>query len=807
MRSTGFSFDWMDRLCTLVDSKELVRYEAASAEVERIEREIIVFTQDRVPVFVSKLQRRFKGRQPLKTADLATELREDLEELLDARNAHLLTLEESEPGLQDDFLSQLKLARESLVAFLSLPEAREALFLSNPEALQRIDSLIERGVDRIDNRTRQRIRLGWNYVQRFCAKNDTVSFFGPVAWGRFAEENAVNLSVKVSTPWLASRKTFFEHWVVQRLIKAICSDQKICDYLPLQLNPGCYVESDLLHYPLGRTRRLDLLGSALMEALQRAPAEGLTRQVLVERLSKKHYSITEVMGWLDFLTEKRVLIYAFAVSPGTPDPLSRLIQLIHSVGADDDSKAPWLTVLEDLEIQRKTFAISGLEGRVAALDSMRRLLSDSGVDLTRLQGQMYVGRFPVYEDCSRNLEIVVGGQLLGDIREQLEPIMALYRWLVGAVASRLHERYLRSWQALHSGKNACEPLDFLSFVSQLYKEDHVTPVTKEVREILRLSWSELTRGYKTLSEVSLVPEDLDRLLNRLDECEPRASQCEVLCKGVHSPDFMIAAKSLQDVERGEYKIVIGEVHPAVHTVSQPIAQPFCPYTKEVEQEVQELLSPRALVISDSPETYQRSHIDWLNVPALMQVILPTGGGHVDSARKVPSGGGLVVLDGCSLKYQDRGSGLVQDLLTVIPSTMHRICFGLAGELLGQVDDRRLTMDRIVLKRRSWYLTEDRLPEISEPSETLSGFLAWRRWASSVGLPRHVFVKCESEPKPVFVDFCNTFSLDLLASLSKKKEPMRISEMSPSPDELWLDDGRGRYCAEFRTSYVSKSCKL
>ena len=31
--------------------------------------------------------------------------------------------------------------------------------------------------------------------------------------------------------------------------------------------------------------------------------------------------------------------------------------------------------------------------------------------------------------------------------------------------------------------------------------------------------------------------------------------------------------------------------------------------------------------------------------------------------------------------------------------------------------------------------------------------------------------------------------------------MRFSEMRPAPDELWLVDDRGRYCAEFRTSYV------
>src|SRR6218665_4079513 len=45
------------------------------------------------------------------------------------------------------------------------------------------------------------------------------------------------------------------------------------------------------------------------------------------------------------------------------------------------------------------------------------------------------------------------------------------------------------------------------------------------------------------------------------------------------------------------------------------------------------------------------------------------------------------------------------------------------------------------------------------------------------------------------------------SLANKKEPMRFSEMRPAPDELWLMDDRGRYCAEFRTSCAGKLGRL
>ncbi|MCW5236572.1 lantibiotic dehydratase family protein [Verminephrobacter eiseniae] len=809
IRSTGFPFDWLDRLSVLAQSPALSRHEAALAELNRIEREVIQATQARVPGSVAKLGRKFRERLPVKVNELATELRAEAAPLLDARDALLPILGECEPGLQSDFLAQLQSARENLVAFLSLPDAREALFLSNPEALQRIDALTERGVDHIDSRARQRIRLGWNYVQRLCAKNDTASFFGPVAWGRFVGADQPSLSVTASTPWLSSRKTFFEHWVVLRLTQAISADPQLRDSLPISLNPGCHVEDGLLHHPIGKTRKLDPLGTALLDAFRQAPATGLTRAALAGHLAARGFAGADAMALLEFLLSKNVLTAGFVIAPGSDRPLDQLARRLNRTAAADDAKAPWLALLANLETQRLAFETAGLDGRIAALDAMRQLLTDAGVDLSRVQGQMYVGRFPVYEDCARNLQVTLGGALAGAVKTQLQPVMALYSWLVGAVAVRLHDRYLLCWQALQAAAQTEQEqgVDFLSFLSQLMREDPKKPVTDEIRSMLRRSWAEITAQHKDTAEVSLTAADLGRLLQRLDGLEPRVAQCQVLCKDVHSPDFMLAARSLEAVERGDYRIVIGEVHPAVHTVSQPVAQPFCPYAREIAQEVQDLLAPRTLVVADSPETYQRSHIDWLDVPALMQVVLPNGGGHVAAERMLPSGRGRVVLQDGALVYRERQSGIEQDLLTVLPSDMHRVCFALAGELIGQAEDRRLTVGRLILKRRSWYVTGDLLPQGGEPGETLAGYLAWRSWAAGVGLPRHAFVKCESEPKPVYIDFCNPFALDLLASLAKKKEPMRFSEMRPAPDELWLMDDRGRYCAEFRTSCVGKIGRL
>lgn len=89
----------------------------------------------------------------------------------------------------------------------------------------------------------------------------------------------------------------------------------------------------------------------------------------------------------------------------------------------------------------------------------------------------------------------------------------------------------------------------MSFLSQRMREDPKKPVTDEVRSMLRRSWAEITAPHKDTAEVSLTAADLGRLLQRLlDGLEPRVAQCQVSCKDVHSPDFMLAARSLEAVE-------------------------------------------------------------------------------------------------------------------------------------------------------------------------------------------------------------------------------------------------------------------
>jgi hypothetical protein len=66
----------------------------------------------------------------------------------------------------------------------------------------------------------------------------------------------------------------------------------------------------------------------------------------------------------------------------------------------------------------------------------------------------------------------------------------------------------------------------------------------------------------------------------------------------------------------------------------------------------------------------------------------------------------------------------------------------------------------------------------------------------LGLPRRVFARHPREQKPLYLDFADPYGVDDLVRLPPAT--VVFSEMAPTPDQLWWDDGGGAQCAELRT---------
>lgn len=740
-----------------------------------------------------KFSRKLLANQPLSASDLPTALRQPLTQQVEEWREINLGISSLEETVRPAFSTFSEQARQQLIDFLAQPDVSEAIFISNPDAAKRIRSLLADRNSANSSRKKQKIRLGWSYAQRFCTKNDTCSFFGPIAWGRFVEDqkNLVNVVSKPG-PWIGQRETFFESWVLQRLVVQLNSECPAPQQLPLELNPGCHLRDEVLHYPLDKSRRLDGLTLELLQPITttKAPCNG---ERMVQEFGAK------CLPLIEHLITAGILRRGFQLSPRDPAAFDTLLQDMRAYGIPNEFRTKWSERFQALEAQREVYANGDLSQRQIALDAINQSLIDAGISLDRESGKMYVGRYPVYEDCAPTSSVSFSRAFQQEIESDFEPLMMLYRWLTRASAVLLHQAWLELYQTRQSEKGA-DSLSLLGFLQAIQgqKSDINQRVVNAVRTMLESAWQPLL-DVRNSEELHLNSEHIEQVLKELYRLCPAARDFQVFGEGFHSPDFMVSAESTSALNQGDYWLVLGETHPGVHTLSQPVAAPFCPFTPEIERMVREIFGGDRLILADSPDSYQRSHIDWPMIDCYKQLILPSGGGCVAPSDRYPIGRAFVEVEDGRLNVKDIEGVFEEDLMCVCSTSLHELLFQLASDVLPHRDPRRIRVNRTIYKRRTWAYTLNANDWPKVDGDEFEIFVQWHCWKQQQGLPRWVFIKCDSEPKPLFVDFENPLSLDVLTTTLKKAKAIHVSEMLPAPNGLWLNDARGRVCCEVRTT--------
>src|SRR6185437_10304567 len=93
------------------------------------------------------------------------------------------------------------------------PLFREAVTWQNAAALANAVDKVAAGAPTKPSRARQREEIVASYWQRYCSKNDTIGFFGPLAWGRVTDDGPP-LRARCGR-LIAQRDVHFEAWAVQ----------------------------------------------------------------------------------------------------------------------------------------------------------------------------------------------------------------------------------------------------------------------------------------------------------------------------------------------------------------------------------------------------------------------------------------------------------------------------------------------------------------------------------------------------------------------------------------------------------------
>jgi len=104
------------------------------------------------------------------------------------------------------------------------PQFRAAVTWQNrPAVANALDPLLRHGPGRRDAKTRRQLALVARYLQRYCAKNDTIGFFGPVGWATLGGDGHFRAGEEL----LSARATFFEPWAVLALAQSVMGEERI----------------------------------------------------------------------------------------------------------------------------------------------------------------------------------------------------------------------------------------------------------------------------------------------------------------------------------------------------------------------------------------------------------------------------------------------------------------------------------------------------------------------------------------------------------------------------------------------------
>ena len=687
---------------------------------------------------------------------------------------------------------------------------REAVAWQNRTLLRGgIDSLLRHYSTNAprDSRQRKNEEAVASYWQRYCVKNDTIGFFGPVAWARLVEEPGA-FETRPGKTLLAARTVYFEQWGIDALIALINKDTSAAAWaLPRRL-PAVRLEGDFLHVAFRRPMRLPPKQMAVLRACD-GTRTAAQIAAYVRNDGIKWGSDAEIFTVLKGLKGQGLIEWQFEV-PLSAYPERRLRELLERVD-DTEIRRRVLSPLEEFEACRER--VSAAAGSADELDAALQQLdhhftNTTGMAATRWAGRMYTGRTLVYEDCRRDIEVEIGSDFVEELSRPLTLLLQSARWFTHEAGVRFRRAFREIYEqlALKSGSRTIDAAIFRMEVQATLFSGNGTSVFDEVQEEFRRKWE----------AVLAVSPEQRRVAHRSDDLRPAVEAAFAAPRAGwkaafhHSPDLMIAADSVDAIRRGEYEIILGELHLSTITINGSVFYEQHPAKLELLRAKEcDLPEPQAVPVIPNNWTATRA-FNSLNSAKDYYIEFTPESFVADRDRAVLIADFVVEEQDGELVARTRDGRLSFDILEMFGRTFSDFItesFRMFGHLS---HTPRVSIDRVTVMRETWRCAASKL-EFANVKEDAERFLATRRWARSLGMPRQVFVKVPIETKPCYVDFDSPVYVNLLAKLlrstvEKGGQEMQavFTEMLPGVEQSWLPDAEGRrYTCELRMTALDQ----
>ncbi|NJP53190.1 hypothetical protein HCJ93_24760 [Streptomyces sp. SBST2-5] len=688
------------------------------------------------------------------------------------------------------------------------PVFREAVTWQNPALVHNCLDKAAAGEPR-NVRGRYHEQTIVTYLQRYCLKNDTVGFFGPVGWARICPEET-GLTAVPGPGLVKGRTTYFEGWAVEALAHAIGARREVLPFLTPRVVPSASLTGWTVQLPF------------------RKPVTLTAQEARVLGRCDGRHTVGDIAGTpFDLETVTALLrlrdldIIRMDLAGGlVPEPERELAERIAGIG-DPAVRRRAAEPLEALLAARAEVAASAgdpdrlLRASRHLAAEFERLTESSS---TRRAGGTYAGRTLVYEDTVRDIDLSVGRTITDRLAAPLGLLLDSALWLANTIGERYlaRARQILDRERARSGAGTMPLLQMLTSllpeVARLSTDDVRSELVDEVVAEFRERWRRvlglpLDAFESTRRHVVSAADVAERAAREFATGEPLWS-----CARWNSPDIMLMADSPQAAERGDVDFVLGEMHCAINTLeSQLFASQHPDPGRLRDSAAASGMDRRVTVIPrmDAALTTSRmARAAELRLPSYTYLSIGADSFEPPPGATVLPVTDLVVERGDDeqLRVRHRTDGREYPFAEVIGEPLSLLAANAFSPFGGARHRPRVTIDRLVVEREAWTFRAADCDWAFVKDEQRR-YAAARAWRARHGLPDRGFYRVPVERKPMAVDFRSLALVNLLAKSVRRTaesgaDRFTVSEMLPGTDRLWLRDRAGeRYTAELRVVAV------
>ena len=355
----------VDRL--LVEEAEVVR--ARDALIKACKAAADIVGPEALPSVQRALKKLWKSGLPAPIDEPVAEQARAHHALATARVASLAAEIESQYARASIATS------EALRRLVSDDRFRQAMLWQNRHAVRNgTDWLMRQPIDATDAETRKNERLVASYLQRYCLKNDTIGFFGPVGWARLGDR-ADTVSQQPGPSLVADRTVYFEYWAIDALAARLSADPAIRPFIAPRRLPAFRLEATTLHYPIEKHSELPPAFAAVLAQCDGARTARSLAAALTADPESGLESEADVFDCLDELVESKIIHWELEIPTAISHPeraLSALLAKIEDAAVRDRAEAMLADLFVVLLLSGLSFLGLGIQPPAADWGSLVR---------------------------------------------------------------------------------------------------------------------------------------------------------------------------------------------------------------------------------------------------------------------------------------------------------------------------------------------------------------------------------------------------------------------------------------------------